>query len=347
MTRAIITGGAGFIGSALVRHTVLELGWDILNIDKLTYAGNLNNLRAVENIKNYNFLHADVCDYAAMGNAISSFKPTYFIHLAAESHVDRSIAHAKNFIETNVIGTYTLLECALNYFRNLDATAKDKFRFHLVSTDEVYGSLEAEGAFSESSPYDPSSPYSASKACADHLSRAWWRTYHLPVIVSNCSNNYGPYQYPEKLIPLTICNALGGKALPVYGTGENIRDWLFVDDHVSALVKIVTAGRLGETYMVGGRSERKNIDIVRLICRTLNEILPNPNGRPYETLIAFVPDRPGHDFRYAVDCSKLENELCWRQHESFESGIRRTVDWYVKNQKWCDESRANNKVEKK
>jgi dTDP-glucose 4,6-dehydratase len=336
MTRALITGGAGFIGSSLVRHAVLDLGWQVLNVDKLTYAGNLENLKAVEGRNNYQFIQADICDRAAMQDAMESFKPQYVIHLAAESHVDRSIKDAANFIQTNVVGTYTLLDCALNRYRALDAAGQAAFRFHMVSTDEVYGSLGAEGLFTEETAYDPSSPYSASKASADHLARAWHRTHGLPVVVSNCSNNYGPYQYPEKLIPLMISNALAGKALPVYGRGENIRDWLYVEDHVRALVKIVTAGAAGKTYNVGGRAERKNIDIVRLICAILDELAPAANGRPYSELISFVTDRPGHDFRYAIDCTKIERDLGWKQSESFESGLRKTIEWYIKNQSWCD-----------
>lgn len=336
MTRAIITGGAGFIGSSLVRHAVLDLGWDVLNIDKLTYAGNLENVAAVDGKANYYFLQADICDRAAMQTAMDTFKPQYVIHLAAESHVDRSIADAASFIQTNVVGTCSLLDAALNRYRTLSPAEQAAFRFHMVSTDEVYGSLDAEGLFTEETAYDPSSPYSASKAGADHLARAWGRTYGLPVVVSNCSNNYGPYQYPEKLIPLMISNALSGKELPVYGKGENIRDWLYVEDHVRALVKIVTEGTPGETYNVGGRAERRNIDIVRLICATLDELSPAAGGKPYGDLISFVTDRPGHDFRYAIDCTKLERELDWKQAESFESGLRKTIEWYVNNQAWCD-----------
>ncbi|MEZ0262390.1 MAG: dTDP-glucose 4,6-dehydratase [Alphaproteobacteria bacterium] len=336
MTRALITGGAGFIGSSLVRHAVLDLGWQVLNVDKLTYAGNLENLKAVEGRNNYQFMQADICDRAAMQAAMDEFKPKYVIHLAAESHVDRSIKDAASFIQTNVVGTYTLLECALNHYRALDAEAQAAFRFHMVSTDEVYGSLGAEGLFTEETAYDPSSPYSASKASADHLARAWHRTHGLPVVVSNCSNNYGPYQYPEKLIPLMISNALAGKPLPVYGRGENIRDWLYVEDHVRALVKIVTTGKAGETYNVGGRAERKNIDIVRLICSILDELAPASSGKPYSELISFVTDRPGHDFRYAIDCTKIERELGWKQAESFDSGLRKTIEWYIGNQGWCD-----------
>lgn len=336
MTRVLVTGGAGFIGSALVRHAVLQLGWQVLNIDKLTYAGNLDNLAAVAGRNNYSFLQKDVCDRQAMREAIAGFKPQYIMHLAAESHVDRSIANAENFIQTNIVGTYRLLDCALEYYKTLPQNAQLDFRFHMVSTDEVYGSLGPEGLFTEETSYDPSSPYSATKASADHLARAWGRTYKLPVIVSNCSNNYGPYQYPEKLIPLMISNALAGKNLPVYGRGENIRDWLYVGDHVTALVKIVSEGMPGETYNVGGHAERKNIDIVRLVCQTLDRLAPARDGKPYERLIEFVTDRPGHDFRYAIDCTKIERELGWKPSESFESGIRKTIEWYVENGAWCD-----------
>lgn len=344
MTRALVTGGSGFIGSAVVRHTVLELGWQVLNVDKLTYAGNPENLAMLQGRNNYSFLQKDICDKQAMRDALMSFKPDYVMHLAAESHVDRSIADAESFIQTNIIGTYRLLDASLEYYKTLDSDAQKKFRFHMVSTDEVYGSLDAEGQFTEETAYDPSSPYSASKASADHLARAWARTYKLPVIVSNCSNNYGPYQYPEKLIPLMISNALAGKKLPVYGKGENIRDWLYVDDHVRALVKIASEGKPDETYNVGGRAEWKNLDIVKLICRTLDSIVPKKGGGKYEELIEFVTDRPGHDFRYAIDCDKIEKELGWKPAESFESGIQKTIRWYVDNQAWCDAVRNKKRV---
>ena len=330
--RVIVTGGAGFIGSALVRHLVLEKGYEVLNVDALTYAGNLASLRLVDGRPNYRFLKADICDRRAMEQAVREFRPDRIMHLAAESHVDRSITGAADFIQTNVIGTFTLLETAREYRSTLDGTAKRDFRFLHVSTDEVYGSLGADGLFTEETPYDPSSPYSASKASSDHLAKAWQRTYDLPVVVSNCSNNYGPYHFPEKLIPLTILNALGGERLPVYGKGENVRDWLYVEDHARALDLIIDRGRIGETYNVGGRNERRNIDVVRRICEVLDEI--SPANRPREELIEFVTDRPGHDARYAIDATKLEDELGWRAQENFDGGIEKTVRWYLDNEWW-------------
>jgi dTDP-glucose 4,6-dehydratase len=330
--RVIVTGGAGFIGSALVRHLVLEKGCEVLNIDALTYAGNRASLSAVEDKPNYRFLHANICDREAMERATADFRPDRIMHLAAESHVDRSITGAADFIQTNVIGTFTLLETARGYWSELDDTAKDAFRFLHVSTDEVYGSLGDEGLFTEDTPYDPSSPYSASKASSDHLAKAWQRTYGLPVVVSNCSNNYGPYHFPEKLIPLTILNALAGERLPVYGKGENVRDWLYVEDHARALDLIAERGRVGETYNVGGRNERRNIDVVRQICSVLDELAPA--NRPREELIEFVTDRPGHDARYAIDATRLETELGWQAQENFDTGIRKTVRWYLDNEWW-------------
>ena len=330
--RVLVTGGAGFIGSALVRHLVLDKGYDVLNVDALTYAGNLASLKLVEDKPNYRFIQANICDRAAMEQAVSKFRPDRIMHLAAESHVDRSITGAADFIQTNVIGTFTLLEAARDHWSNLDGPAKDAFRFLHVSTDEVFGSLSEDGLFTENTPYDPSSPYSASKASSDHLAKAWQRTYGLPVVVSNCSNNYGPYHFPEKLIPLTILNALAGERLPVYGQGENIRDWLYVEDHARALDLIVDRGRVGETYNVGGRNERRNIDVVRRICSVLDEFAPS-NG-PREELIEFVTDRPGHDARYAIDATKLETELGWRAQENFDTGIEKTVRWYLDNDWW-------------
>ena len=330
--RVIVTGGAGFIGSALVRHLVLDKGYDVLNVDALTYAGYLPSLRAVEDKPNYRFVHANICDRPAMEQAIASFRPDRMMHLAAESHVDRSITGAADFVQTNVIGTFTLLEAARDYWSALEPAAKQAFRFLHVSTDEVYGSLGDEGLFTEDTPYDPSSPYSASKASSDHLAKAWQRTYGLPVVVSNCSNNYGPYHFPEKLIPLTILNALAGERLPVYGKGENVRDWLFVEDHARALDIIAERGRVGETYNVGGRNERRNIDVVRRICAVLDSLMPA--SRPRDELIEFVTDRPGHDARYAIDATKLESELGWRAREDFDSGIEKTVQWYLDNEWW-------------
>lgn len=329
--RIIVTGGAGFIGSALVRHLVTS-GNEVLTIDSLTYAGNRASLREVEDSPYHSFLHADICDRAAMDSAISGFGPDRVMHLAAESHVDRSITGAADFVQTNVVGTFTLLEAARGYWNGLDSDAKAAFRFLHVSTDEVYGSLGDEGLFEETTPYDPSSPYSASKAASDHLAKAWHRTYGLPVVVSNCSNNYGPYHFPEKLIPLTILNALSGRELPVYGAGENVRDWLYVEDHARALDLIAERGRPGETYNVGGRNERRNIDVVRRICDALDAA--QPSGAPHDGLIRFVTDRPGHDARYAIDATKLESELGWRAQETFETGIAKTVQWYLDNAWW-------------
>jgi dTDP-glucose 4,6-dehydratase len=330
--RVIVTGGAGFIGSALVRHLVLEKGYEVLTIDALTYAGCEASLRPVQGKVNHQFLKANICDRAAMDQAIRTFRPDRIMHLAAESHVDRSITGAADFIQTNILGTFTLLEAARGYWNELAGVQKDELRFLHVSTDEVYGSLGDQGLFEETTPYDPSSPYSASKASSDHLAKAWQRTYGLPVIVSNCSNNYGPYHFPEKLIPLTILNALEGRSLPVYGKGENVRDWLYVDDHARALDLIVERGTPGETYNVGGRNERRNIDVVRRICAVLDRLIPT--GTPRERLIEFVRDRPGHDARYAIDARKLESELGWRAQENFDSGIEKTVRWYLDNQWW-------------
>ncbi|MEO7787300.1 MAG: dTDP-glucose 4,6-dehydratase [Sphingomicrobium sp.] len=330
--RVIVTGGAGFIGSALVRHLVLDRGYDVLTVDALTYAGNLESLRAVDGRPNHRFLKADICDRPAMESAFASFQPDRVMHLAAESHVDRSITGAADFVQTNVIGTFTLLEAARCYWAGLPDEAKSAFRFLHVSTDEVYGSLGADGLFTEETPYDPSSPYSASKAASDHLAKAWQRTYGLPVVVSNCSNNYGPYHFPEKLIPLTILNALAGEPLPIYGKGDNVRDWLYVEDHARALDLIAERGRVGETYNVGGRNERQNVDVVRHICAVLDRLVPK--NRPYDHQISYVTDRPGHDARYAIDASRLEEELGWRAQEDFDSGIEKTVQWYLDNRWW-------------
>ncbi|KQW51014.1 MULTISPECIES: dTDP-glucose 4,6-dehydratase [unclassified Ensifer] len=330
--RVLITGGAGFIGSALVRHLVLDKGYEVLNVDKLTYAATLSSLKQVESASSYRFLKADICDARAISEAFSTFKPDRVMHLAAESHVDRSITGSRAFVETNVLGTFNMLECARRYWTGLTQELQSQFRFLHVSTDEVYGSLGEDGLFSETTAYDPSSPYSASKAASDHLAKAWSHTYGMPIVVSNCSNNYGPYHFPEKLIPLVILNALEGKPLPVYGNGANIRDWLFVDDHARALDTIVEKGRVGETYNVGGRNERRNIDVVRRICALMNEF--NPAGGQHEDLIQFVTDRPGHDVRYAIDATKLEKELGWRAQETFDTGIEKTVRWYLDNAWW-------------
>ena len=330
--RVLVTGGAGFIGSALVRHLVQDKGYDVLNVDCLTYAGNLASLRDVEGRPNSHFLKANICDSGAMQRAMAEFKPDRFMHLAAESHVDRSITGAADFIQTNIIGTFTLLEAARAYWSGLAGDNRARFRFLHVSTDEVYGSLGDDGLFTEDTPYDPSSPYSASKASSDHLVKAWQRTYGLPVVVSNCSNNYGPYHFPEKLIPLTILNALAGEKLPVYGKGDNIRDWLYVEDHARALDAIAERGRPGETYNVGGRNERRNLEVVERICAVLDRI--TPAERPRSELIEFVTDRPGHDVRYAIDATKLEQELGWRAQENFDSGIEKTVQWYLESEWW-------------
>lgn len=332
--RVIVTGGAGFIGSALVRHLVLEHGGveAVLVIDKLTYAGDRRSLRDCEGRGGFAFLEADICDADRMRAAFAEFRPDAVMHLAAESHVDRSIAGAAPFIETNVTGTFSLLEAARGFHATLDAAAKAGFRFLHVSTDEVFGSLGETGAFDEATPYDPRSPYSASKAASDHLARAWHETYGLPTVVTNCSNNYGPFHFPEKLIPLIILNALEGKPLPVYGDGGNVRDWLFVEDHVRALVAAVERGVPGETYCVGGRSEMKNLDVVHAVCDLLDERVPA--ATPRRALIRFVADRPGHDRRYAIDPTKIERELGWQARESFATGIARTVDWYLANDWW-------------
>jgi dTDP-glucose 4,6-dehydratase len=315
----------------MCRRLVAE-GASVLNLDALTYAGNLRSLAAIDNAPNYRFAKVDICDRRAVTEAFESFAPHHVIHLAAESHVDRSIMSGDAFIQTNIVGTFTMLEAARSYWQALPASQRDAFRFLHVSTDEVYGSLGAEGAFVEGTPYDPSSPYSASKAAADHLVSAWARTYGFPALISNCSNNYGPYHFPEKLIPLTILNAIHGKPLPVYGVGANARDWLYVDDHARALDLIVARGRIGEKYNVGGRNERRNIDVVRRICAILDDL--RPIARPHESLIAFVVDRPGHDLRYAIDATKLEGDLGWRALETFESGIEKTVRWYLDNEWW-------------
>jgi dTDP-glucose 4,6-dehydratase len=330
--RVLVTGGAGFIGSAVVRHLIGQTPARVLNLDKLTYAGCLASLAEVEASPRYGFVKADICDAASVARAFAEFQPTAVMHLAAESHVDRSITGPGAFVETNVTGTFTLLQAALAHWSALAGDAKSRFRFLHISTDEVFGSLGPEGLFCETTPYDPRSPYSASKAASDHLARAWFHTFGLPVLVSNCSNNYGPYHFPEKLIPLTILNALEGKALPVYGKGDNIRDWLYVEDHARALALIVERGEPGESYNVGGRNERTNLTVVHAICDRLDAL--RPAGRPRRELIAFVADRPGHDQRYAIDASKLERELGWRARESFESGIARTVDWYLERGDW-------------
>lgn len=332
----LVTGGAGFIGSAVVRYLINSTDNRVLNIDKLTYAGNLESLASVNDNPRYHFLHADICDKVAMTKAFDDFEPDIVMHLAAESHVDRSIDGPIDFIQTNILGTYTLLEVARAYYQGLSDDKKHSFRFHHISTDEVYGDLEGtEDLFTEETSYSPSSPYSASKASSDHLVRAWHRTYGLPIVITNCSNNYGPYHFPEKLIPLVILNALDGKPLPVYGDGKQIRDWLYVEDHARALYLVATTAKVGETYNIGGHNEKHNIDVVKTICTILDNIKPRTDGQSYTQQITFVKDRPGHDLRYAIDASKINKELGWQPQETFESGIQKTVEWYLNNLEWC------------
>ena len=334
----LVTGGAGFIGSALIRHLLTNTDCAVVNLDKLTYAGNLSSLDEVSSSKNYSFEQVDICDQAGIESIFNKYQPDAIMHLAAESHVDRSIDGPSAFIETNIVGTYNLLECARKYWQTLDDDKKTNFRFQHISTDEVYGSLGAEGLFTEETPYDPRSPYSASKASSDHLVRAWMHTYGLPVLLTNCSNNYGPFHFPEKLVPLIILNCLAGKPLPVYGKGDNIRDWLYVDDHAKALTLVLNTGKVGETYNVGGNNERTNLEVVHTLCDILNELSsPAENGltlKSYRELITFVTDRPGHDQRYAIDATKLTNELNWQPEDNFDTGIRKTVQWYLDNKSW-------------
>ena len=338
--RFLVTGGAGFIGSAVVRHIIRETPHQVLVVDKLTYAGNLDSLAPVSNDPRYAFERADIADATKMRELFERYRPDAVMHLAAESHVDRSIDGPGEFIQTNVVGTFTLLQSALGYWRTLPGAERDAFRFHHVSTDEVFGSLGEDGLFCETTAYDPRSPYSASKAASDHLVRAWHHTYGLPVVVTNCSNNYGPYHFPEKLIPLIIINALEGLALPVYGQGANVRDWLFVDDHARALLTVVTKGTVGETYCVGGRCEKANIDVVRTICALMDELAPSAKIGPRESLISYVADRPGHDMRYAIDASRIAADLGWEPQETFESGLRKTVEWYLANRTWWERIRS-------
>lgn len=330
----LVTGGAGFIGSAVCRHLVLSENCRVLNVDKLTYAGNLSSLAMLAGLDNYAHEQADICDGTRMAELFQSFQPDAVMHLAAESHVDRSIDGPDAFIQTNIVGTYNLLHCARQYCASLSESARASFRFLHISTDEVYGSLGAEGLFTEDTPYDPRSPYSASKAASDHLAMAWYHTYDFPVLISNCSNNYGPYHFPEKLIPLVILNALNEKALPIYGQGDNVRDWLYVEDHARALHLILTTGEPGQTYNVGGNNERTNLEVVHQICDALDTLRPRSNGASYRDLITFVPDRPGHDKRYAIDATKLKTQLGWQPQEDFDSGIQKTVQWYLDNESW-------------
>jgi dTDP-glucose 4,6-dehydratase len=338
--RILVTGGAGFIGSAVVREIIRSTPHWVTVVDKLTYAGNLDNLAPVAGDPRFGFVQADIVDLPKMREVVRGFRPDAIMHLAAESHVDRSIDGPGQFIQTNVVGTFSLLQAALEHWRSLSGAARDGFRFHHVSTDEVFGSLGPDGFFTETTPYRPNSPYSASKAASDHLVRAWHHTYGLPTVLSNCSNNYGPYHFPEKLIPLVILNALEGKPLPVYGRGENVRDWLYVDDHARALLLIAERGRIGESYNVGGNSEKTNLEVVRTICALMDELVPDPRIGPREKLIAFVQDRPGHDLRYAIDASKMRDELGWSPQETFESGLRKTVEWLLANRSWWTRIRS-------
>ena len=330
-----VTGGCGFIGANFIQYLLNKTKpKSVINLDKLTYAGNQKNLADFEQDPRYIFVHGDICDAELVSRLFTEYQPNYIINFAAESHVDRSIDGPAEFIQTNIVGTSVLLQESLKYYSTLKGKESERFRFHHVSTDEVFGSLSESGFFTEETPYDPSSPYSASKASSDHLVRAWHRTFDLPVLISNCSNNYGPYQFPEKLIPLMILNCLEEKPLPVYGTGENIRDWLYVEDHCDAIYTILQKGTIGETYNVGGNNEIKNIQIVEVICDVLNDIHPAGSGKSYHELITFVKDRPGHDFRYAIDASKLKKEIGWEPKESFNTGIQKTIEWYLKNEEW-------------
>ena len=330
--KLLVTGGAGFIGSAVIRHALSDSDWRVINVDKLTYAANLGSLAGAERNPRYNFHQLDICDGPALLSLLTAERPDAIMHLAAESHVDRSIEGPAEFIRTNLVGTFRLLESAHAYWRSLTGAAREKFRFHHVSTDEVFGSLGAKGQFREDTAYSPNSPYSASKAGSDHLVRAWFHTFGLPTIITNCSNNYGPYQFPEKLIPHMIVRALAGQSLPVYGKGENVRDWLYVEDHARALVLALTSGRPGETYNIGGNNEWKNIDLVQTLCGLLDEALPE--AAPHKRMIEFVTDRPGHDARYAIDTTKIKTELGWQPRENFETGLRRTLHWYLENRHW-------------
>ena len=332
--RILVTGGAGFIGSALVRHLIGETAHEVLNFDKLTYAGNLSSLKPIENNPRYRFVRGDICDARAVAAAMAEFQPDVVTHLAAESHVDRSIDGPAVFIDTNVTGTFVMLSAALEYWRGLEGAKREGFRFHHISTDEVFGSLPEDGFFTEETPYDPHSPYSASKASSDHLVRAWHDTYALPTLITNCSNNYGPYHFPEKLIPLMIITALAKGTLPVYGRGLNVRDWLYVEDHARALTSVFEAGVPGQSYIIGGRAERTNMDVVTTLCETLDTLHPLEHGRSYKEQIGHVADRPGHDARYAIDPTKIERELRWNARESFGSGLERTVRWYLDNEDW-------------
>lgn len=339
--KLLVTGGAGFIGSAVIRKLIQSTTHSVVNVDCLTYAGNLATLDEIAANPRYAFERVNICDAAEIGRVFEQHQPDAIMHLAAESHVDRSIDGPSAFIQTNITGTYTLLEAARRYWSSLAPLGRQSFRFHHVSTDEVYGSLGETGLFTEDTPYDPSSPYSASKAASDHLVRAWNRTYGLPVLITNCSNNYGPYQFPEKLIPLVLLNALNGKPLPIYGKGDNIRDWLFVEDHAQALLKVLEEGAVGQTYNIGGCNEKTNLEIVHAICALLDELCPGSPHAPHASLITFVADRPGHDHRYAIDAGKIGRDLGWQPAETFETGLKKTVQWYLENREWCTRAVAN------
>ena len=336
MLNVFVTGGAGFIGSALVRYLIRNTDWNVLNIDKLTYAGHLESLQEINNNPRYSFSNTDICDTKAIPQIFRDYQPDIIFHLAAESHVDRSIDGPAEFINTNINGTFNLLENALKFYKGLVSPKKGFFRFLHVSTDEVFGALGNEGYFTETTPYSPRSPYSASKASSDHLVNAYFHTYDLPVLITNCSNNYGPYQFPEKLLPVTILNALQEKPLPIYGKGENVRDWLYVDDHVKAIVTVVKKGLPGETYNIGGRSEKQNIEVVNTVCNVLDRLVPDRKVASFHDLKEFVADRPGHDFRYAIDPTKIETKLGWKNEVSFNEGIKLTVKWYIENRDWCN-----------
>lgn len=334
--KILVTGGAGFIGSALVRHLINNSAHEVLNVDALTYAGNLSSLESVSHSNRYRFEQIDICDTAKLKQIISEYQPDVITHLAAESHVDRSIEGPAAFIQTNIVGTFSILSATLDYWRTLSVSKQSNFRFHHISTDEVFGALGADGFFTEETAYDPQSPYSASKAASDHLVSAWHHTYGLPVVITNCSNNYGPNHFPEKLIPLVIIKCLAAEAIPVYGKGDNVRDWLYVDDHVRALQAVFERGIVGESYMVGGRSEQTNLCVVHMICDTLDKMRPRDDGQSYRCQITFVADRPGHDFRYAIDASKLERDLGWKPQETFQSGMEKTIRWYLENRDWWE-----------
>lgn len=338
--KIIVTGGAGFIGSALVRHLINNTNHEVLVIDALTYAGNLNSLASVSGSERFKFSHNNICDSEKIGSLISEFQPDIIAHLAAESHVDRSIDGPAEFIQTNIVGTFSILNIALSYWQGLETEKRNSFRFHHISTDEVFGALDDSGFFEETTAYDPRSPYSASKASSDHLVRAWHHTYGLPILITNCSNNYGPYHFPEKLIPLTIIKALANEPLPIYGNGLNVRDWLYVDDHVRALDAVFNKGVVGESYMIGGNSERTNLAVVETICDILDRLHPKDDGHSYRNLMHFVTDRPGHDFRYAIDASKIRRELGWQPTESFETGLEKTVNWYLNNSVWWNDIKS-------